>query len=101
MSGAQRQAVIDHAFNRFVRDDGNSVEAALLKGVYASNCHPKVICGEMSEDEALLELLKHFSDKNNDGRIHRDEWNAHWQSVSERIAEEDHFVQLMCQMWRL
>jgi hypothetical protein len=46
--------VIDHAFNKFVRDDGNSIEAALMKGNYACNVHPKVVSGEMSEEEALL-----------------------------------------------
>jgi hypothetical protein len=97
----ERQAVIDCAFNQFVRDDGNCVEAALMKGVYACHMHPKVIQGEISEEEAFLELLCKFTDKNNDGRIHRDEWNAHWQAVSENIPEDDHFKSLMMQMWRL
>lgn len=55
----------------------------------------------MSEDEALLDFLKNFDDKNNDGRIHRDQWCAYFAAVSEKVNNEDHFVQLMCQMWRL
>lgn len=93
--------MIDHAFNKFIRDDGNSIEASLLKGVYRSNLHPKVISGEMSEDEVFLEFLTHFSDRNRDGRIHRDEWNAYYAGISANIANSDHFVQLLVQVWRL
>ena len=100
MVSAERQAVIDHAFNKFVRDDGNSIEAGLLKGVYATNLHPKVVQGEMSEDEALLDFLRHFNDKDSNGRIAREEWNKHYEEVSGRVADDNHFVSLMCQMWR-
>ena len=31
--------------------------------------HPKVISGEITEDEAFLEFLANFGDKNNDGKI--------------------------------
>lgn len=93
--------MIDAAFNKFVRDDGNAIEATLMKGNYASNVHPKVISGEMSAEEALLELLKNFSDKDNNGRIHRDEWCNYWGSVSAGIASDDHFCALMCQVWKL
>jgi hypothetical protein len=78
MSSAQRQQFIDAAFNKFIRDDGNSIEASLLKGIYATNLHPKVVSGQMSEDEVFLEFLTHFNDKNRDGRIHRDEWNQYY-----------------------
>ena len=88
---AQRQAVIDHAFNKFIRDDENSIDAADLKGAYAANLHPKVISGELSSDEVFLEFLTHFSDRNRDGRIHRDEWNAYYASVSASIDVDNHF----------
>lgn len=101
MSSAQRQAVIDHAFNRFVRDDGNSIDAADLKAVFGSHLHPRVISGDISEDEVFLEFLTHFSDKNCDGRLHRDEWNAYYAGISATIPSDDHFVQLMCQVWKL
>jgi hypothetical protein len=92
MVSANRQAVIDAAFNRFVRDDGNSIEAILLKGVYATTIHPKVISGESSEDEVLLDLLTNFQDRNGDGRIHREDWNAYYTSISGNVPNDDHFV---------
>jgi hypothetical protein len=93
--------VIDHAFNKFVRDDGNSVEAALLKGAYCAKIHPKVLSSEISEDEAFLELLKNFNDKDGNGRVHRDDWNAYFSGVSAKVENDQHFTQLMCQAWKL
>ena len=101
MASAECQSVIDAAFNRFVTDDGNSIEATLIKGVYATNMHPRVISGEISEDEALLEFLTNFRDRQNNGRIHRDEWCAHHAAIAERIGNDAHFCQLMAQMWKL
>jgi hypothetical protein len=101
MSNAYRKTAIEHAFDRFVTDDSNSVQAADLKGVYATNIHPKVVSGECSADEAFLELLSNFTDKNNDGRVHRDEWNAYYDKISANIPNDDHFIQLMCQVWRI
>lgn len=101
MENAYRQAAIDHAFNKFITDDGNSICAADLKGCYASNIHPKVISGEISEDEAFLDLLTNFIDKNNDGRVHREEWNAYYCKISAGIPNDEHFCQLMCQVWRM
>ena len=92
---AERQAVIDAAFNKFIRDDTESIEAADLKAAYAANLHPKVISGELSEDEVFLEFLTNFSDRNRDGRIHRDEWNAYYGKISSSIDVDSHFNQLM------
>jgi len=101
MSNTYRQAAIDHAFNRCLRDDGNSVDAADLKAVYAANLHPKVVSGEISVDESFLELLSNFTDKNNDGRVHREEWNAYYEKISANVPNDEHFCQLMCQVWRM
>ena len=98
---AERQAVIDFAFSKFTRDDSESIEAADLKSVYAANLHPKVISGELSEDEVFLDFLTNFSDRNRDGRIRRDEWNAYYSKISSSIDVDSHFNQLMVQVWKL
>ena len=97
----QRQAVIDATFNKFIRDDPESVEAADLKASYAANLHPRVISGELSEDEVFLEFLTNFTDRNRDGRIHRDEWNAYYGKISSTIDVDSHFNKLLAQVWRL
>ena len=96
-----RQQYIDAAFNKFIRDDPNAVEAADLKQVYAANLHPQVVSGQLSEDEVFLEFLTHFSDRNRDGRIHRDEWNAYYQGISSNVPKDEHFCTLMAQAWKL
>ena len=55
-----RQAVILAAFAKFDRDGSGFVDAADLKGQYGAHLHPKVISGEMSEDEVFLEFLCNF-----------------------------------------
>ena len=100
-SQASRQTFIDAAFNKFVKDDANSILAADLKSVYNAKMHPKVISGQLSQDEVFLEFLSHFSDKNRDGRIARDEWNAYYQHIGKSVPNEEHFGVLMTQLWQI
>ena len=47
--------IIDEAFNKFTTEEcPDSVDAADLKACYAASIHPKVISGELSEDEVFL-----------------------------------------------
>ena len=66
---AQRQAMVDKAFLKFDADGSGEITAADLRGVYNTTHHPKVISGEMTEDEVFLEFLQNFGDRNQDGRI--------------------------------
>lgn len=96
-----RQETVFAAFAKFDRDGSGKIEASDLRGVYNANLHPKVISGEMSEDEVFLEFLTSFGDSNRDGCITWDEWCAHYAGVSERIPSDEHFNQLMTQAWKL
>jgi len=98
---AKRQAMTDKAFLKFDKDGNGTIEAADLKGVYNTTFHPKVISGEMTEDQVFLEFLANFGDKNKDGRISREEWNDYYSAVSASIDNDDHFVQLMKTAWKL
>ena len=97
----QVEGVIAHAFNKFVKDDADAVDAADLKACFASHLHPKVISGQQSEDEVFLDFLANFSDRNRDGKVHRDEWNAYWTARASQVPESTHFVELMCKTWKL
>lgn len=97
-----RQAVVDRAFDKFVRgDNGDSIEATAVKAGFQGHLHPRVISGELSADEVFLEFLAHFSDANRDGCISRAEWNAYYAQVSAGVPEETHFCQLVRQVWGL
>ena len=98
---ATRQAVVNAAFAKFDADGSGVVTAADLRVCYSTNAHPKVISGEITEDEAYLEFLANFGDKNNDGRITHTEWNDYYAAVSASIDNDDHFVELMRAAWKL
>eukprot|EP00347_Sterkiella_histriomuscorum_P012937 403366647 len=98
---ARRQAMVDKAFLKFDRNCNGFIDASDLKGVYNACLHPKVIQGLMTNDQAFLEFLGNFNDRNRDGRIQRDEWNDYYNAVSASIDKDDHFVQLMKSAWKL
>ena len=97
----KRQAMVDKAFLKFDNDGNGCIEAADLKGVYSANMHPKVISGEMTEDEVFLQFLANFGDKNGDGKIDRKEWCDYYSAVSSSVDNDDHFVQLMKAAWKI
>ena len=72
-----------------------------MRGVYNGKAHPKVISGEMTEDEVFLEFLQNFGDRNKDGKLSREEWNEYYAAVSASINNDDHFVLLMKSAWKL
>ena len=77
---------------KFDKDGNGCIEPEDLKGVYNASYHPKVISGEMTEDQVFLEFLVNFGDKNNDGKITRKEWNDYYSAVSSSIDSDEHFV---------
>ena len=66
-----------------------------LRGVYSCNLHPKVISGDITEDEAFLEFLSSFGDKYNDGTITKAEWDDYYAAVSDCIESDDDFLLMM------
>ena len=81
----QRRSVVLAAFDKFNRHGQGVIYASDLKGQYNSATHPSVISGDMTEDEAFLEFLANFPDKNNDGTILRDEWISFYTACSSQI----------------
>uniref|UniRef100_A0A7S3IWQ0 EF-hand domain-containing protein n=1 Tax=Strombidium inclinatum TaxID=197538 RepID=A0A7S3IWQ0_9SPIT len=96
-----RQEVVDIVFSKFNADGSDKVTASDLRVCYSVEAHPKVVSGEITEDEAFLEFLANFGDKNNDGKITKTEWDDFYAAVSSAIDNDDHFVQLMKQAWKL
>ena len=63
-----------------------------LKTVYSCSDHPKVMRGEMTEDEVFTQFLSNVGDKNKDGTITHAEWNDYYAAVSASIDNDDLFV---------
>lgn len=96
---ADRQACVDQAFAKFDLDGSGSVTSSDLRVAYNVQSHPKVVSGEITEDEAFLEFLANFGDVNNDGQITKCEWNDYYAAVSSSIDNDQHFVDLMSAAW--
>ena len=60
-------------FNMFDKDGNGTINSADLRVVYDCSKHPKVISGEMTAEEVLVEFLASFGDKNGDGIITKEE----------------------------
>ena len=87
-------------FDSFDVSGSGIVSAADLKGHYYCLAHPKVISGELTEDEVYLDFLSHFSDKYNDGCITRAERIDYYACVSACIDNDEHFCTLIKKAWR-
>ena len=55
----------------------------------------------MTEDEIFHEFLANFNDANGDGKITKDEWDEYYAAISSNIDNDDHFVLLMRNAWKL
>ena len=98
---SRRQAIVDKAFLKFDRDGSGHIDRNDLHGVYDVSMHPKFQSGEMTEDEIFNEFLSNFGDRNGDGLIQKDEWNEYYAAISSNIDNDDHFVLLMRNAWKL
>ena len=96
----RRQAIIDKAFLKFDRDGTGLIKVTDIREVFNCIKHPKIICGEMSDDQVFGQFLKHFNDYG-DGTIERKEWNDYYSVLSSSIDNDDHFVLLMKTAWNL
>ena len=97
----RREAITMKAFLKFDKDCSGYITADDLVGVYTVDEHPKFKTGEMSEEEIFNEFLQNFGDKNNDGKITKSEWKEYYSAVSSNIDNDDHYILLMRNAWKL
>lgn len=97
----RRQAIIDKAFLKFDREGNGFVDVTNLRSVFSASKHPKVVAGEMTQDQVFTVFLKNFNDRTGLGKIERKEWSDYYSAVSYSIDNDDHFVILMKTTWSL
>lgn len=85
---AIRQDVIDQCFRKFDHDGNGVVTSADLRVVYDCSTHPKVISGEMTQEEVFVQFLASFGDRNGDGVITHQEWSDYYAAVSANIDSD-------------
>ena len=96
----RRQAIIDKAFLKFDKDGTGIIKVTDIREVFNCIKHPKVVCGELSEDQVFAQFLKNFNDYGN-GTMERKEWNDYYSVLSGSIDNDDYFVLLMKTAWNL
>ena len=94
-----RQAAIDAAFAKLDVSGSGFIESVDIKSRYNFQMHPEVVSGEITGDEAILKFLVNFKDENNDGTISKKQWDSYYGSVSAKVPNDDHFVDLITLAW--
>lgn len=96
-----RQEIINQCFHKFDADGNGTVTSADLRVVYDTSQHPKVMSGEMTDEEVFVQFLASFGDRNGDGVITKQEWDDYYAAVSANIDNDSHFIALMRNAWKL
>ena len=98
----KRKAIVEKAFLKFNKDDSNDyIDGKDLEGVYDVRMHPKYESGQMTKEEIFDEFLVSMGDKDRDGKITKEEWFEYYAAVSSNIDNDEHFVLLMRNAWKL
>lgn len=97
----KRQAIIDKAFRKFDKNGSSYIDIRDLKGVFNATSHPKVKIGELTEDQVFDQFLRNFNDHTGEGMIDIYEWNDYYAAVSQSVSNDEHFISLVKDVWRL
>lgn len=96
-----RQDIIDKAFMKFEKDGSGLIDVRDLRGVFNASKHPKVISGEITQEQAFDEFLRNFNDHTGGGKIEKCEWDDYYAAVSASVDNDDHFLLLVRSVWNL
>lgn len=105
----RRRKFVKMAFALMDKDGSGEITLADIKSSYDAKNHPKVLSREMTEDQALEELLYAFEGdglggKENggkDGRVTYEEWERYYCMVSASIDDDDYFELMMRNAWHI
>ena len=104
-----RQGFCMRAYAIMDADKNGSLTLSDIKLKYNAKKHPKVISGEMTEDEVLYEFMDTFETHHNDaiGSTQNDhvittkEWLSYYDNVSMSIDDDAYFEVMMTNAWNL
>ena len=66
----KRRAIVERAFRKLDADGSGVVDMTDMRMLYNARGHPKVISGEMSEDDVLRSVLSNFDVLQHDGVVY-------------------------------
>eukprot|EP01116_Phalansterium_solitarium_P021845 TRINITY_DN6978_c0_g1_i1.p1 TRINITY_DN6978_c0_g1~~TRINITY_DN6978_c0_g1_i1.p1 ORF type:complete len:301 (-),score=66.25 TRINITY_DN6978_c0_g1_i1:338-1138(-) len=105
----RRKKFVKLAFGLMDADGSGEITLSDIKQNYDAKGHPKVLAKEMTEDQALEELLYAFEGDglggnqpgNHDGVVTYDEWERYYSMVSASIDDDDYFELMMRNAWHI
>jgi len=100
---APRIAVAKRAFAIMDKDKSGVIDLDDIRGTYSAKLDPRVIKGELTEDDVLQEFLNVFEGGggNKDGKITMDEWLDYYKAVSSSVDTDDYFVEMVQRAWKM
>jgi Ca2+-binding EF-hand superfamily protein len=98
---ATRQALVDQAFNKLDTDRGEFVSLDEISSKYNAKNNPKVLKGEMTEEQVYKEFMKAFESSTPDSKITKTEWNKYYTGISASIDSDQYFIEMMIACWKL
>jgi Ca2+-binding EF-hand superfamily protein len=97
----ERQKAIDDCFKKFEKDNSGMIDIRDLKGMFNASKHPKVVKGEITQEQAFDEFARNFNDRTGAGKIEKCEWDDYYAAVSASMDNDDHFIELIRSTWGL
>ena len=97
----RRKLLVRKAYNILDADGSGEVTVHDIRGKYDCSQHPKVQAGEMTEDEALEEILDTYEQGEADGIITFQEFLEYYRDVSAGIDSEDYFELMIRNAWHM
>lgn len=88
-------------------DKSGELDLSDIKHFYNAKKNPKVISGEMTEDEVLFQFMDTFEGHhrdmkgNDDHVVTKDEWIEYYNNVSMSIDDDAYFDLMMNNAWNL
>ncbi len=96
-----RRAVVRAAFQKLDANRNGVCEKEEIERVFNTKCDPRVVRGELTSDEALLEFIGNFEGKVKDGVISWAEFLDYYSNVSFNIDNDQHFEELVRRAWTI
>eukprot|EP01065_Artemidia_motanka_P028910 TRINITY_DN3467_c0_g2_i1.p1 TRINITY_DN3467_c0_g2~~TRINITY_DN3467_c0_g2_i1.p1 ORF type:complete len:366 (+),score=143.09 TRINITY_DN3467_c0_g2_i1:78-1100(+) len=96
-----RRMCVHQAFKKIDYNKDGTLTLEDFKNFYSAQYHPKVLNGEITEDEAILKFVSRFEGAQKDGIVTWDEFQDYYNAVSASIDDDEHFVFMMERAWNL
>ncbi|GAB5363317.1 hypothetical protein AAMO2058_000872700 [Amorphochlora amoebiformis] len=101
----RRKAVALLAFNKFDKTGDGVVDIKDLRNTYDASRHPKVLSGQLTEEQVYKKFLSAFEGDNGtkgDGKVTKAEFLDYMADLSANFPySDDRFVQMVCKAWRI